>query len=45
MKLAKKKNTKYMYVCIYISGFPDGAVVKNLLASAGDARDVGLIPE
>ena len=25
-------------------GFPGGAVVKNLLASAGDARDVGSIP-
>ena len=25
-------------------GFPGGAVVKNLLANAGDARDAGLIP-
>ena len=25
-------------------GFPGGAVVKNLLANAGDAGDVGLIP-
>ena len=25
-------------------GFPRGTVVKNLLASAGDARDVGSIP-
>ena len=25
-------------------GFPGGAVVKNLLASAGDARDMDLIP-
>ena len=25
-------------------GFPGGTVVKNLLASAGDARDVGSIP-
>ena len=25
-------------------GFPDGAVVKNLPASAGDAREVGSIP-
>ena len=25
-------------------GFPSGAVVKNLPANAGDARDVGLIP-
>ena len=27
------------------SGFPGGPVVKNLPASAGDARDVGLISE
>jgi len=26
-------------------GFPDGSVVKNLPANAGDAGDVGLIPE
>ena len=25
-------------------GFPDGTVVKNLPANAGDTRDVGLIP-
>ena len=25
-------------------GFPGGAVVKNLLANAGDARDAGSIP-
>ena len=25
-------------------GFPDGAVVKNPPANAGDAREVGLIP-
>ena len=25
-------------------GFPDGSVVKNLPASAGDARNLGLIP-
>ena len=25
-------------------GFPGGSVVKNLLANAGDARDVGSIP-
>ena len=25
-------------------GFPDGSVVKNLPANAGDARDPGLIP-
>ena len=27
----------------YYIGFPGGAVIKNLLASAGDIRDVGLI--
>ena len=26
-------------------GFPGGAIVKNLPANAGNARDVGLIPE
>ena len=26
-------------------GFPGGAMVKNLPANAGNARDVGLIPE
>ena len=30
--------------CIY-SGFPGGAVVKNLPANASDAKDVGSIPE
>ena len=25
-------------------GFPDGTMLKNLLANAGDPRDVGLIP-
>ena len=25
-------------------GFPDGSVVKNPLANAGDSRDLGLIP-
>ena len=30
-------------LCI-VSGFPGGSVVKNLLVSAGDARDVSLIP-
>ena len=28
----------------HIWGFPGGTVIKNLLASAGDARDVGSIP-
>jgi len=26
-------------------GFPDGSAVKNLSANAGDAGDLGLIPE
>ena len=33
-----------MYVCIHNMGFPGGAVVKNLPASTGDARDMDLIP-
>ena len=33
------------YGTVYMtSGFPDGSVVKNLSANAGDARDAGLIP-
>ena len=31
-------------VTIVLLGFPVGAVVKNLLVSAGDARNAGLIP-
>ena len=31
-----------MFVCECV--FPGGSVVKNLLANAGDARDVSLIP-
>ena len=27
-----------------LKGFPGGAVVKNLPATAGDTRDMGLIP-
>ena len=30
--------------CMSHQGFSDGAVVKNLLNSAGDTRDVGSIP-
>ena len=34
----------YMYIlCESLQGFPDGTVVKNLPANAGDARDVCLI--
>ena len=32
------------FTVLYWLGFPCGAVVKNLSANAGDARDVGLIP-
>ena len=32
-----------IYICIH-EIFPDGSVVKNLSASAGDTGDVGLIP-
>jgi len=31
-------------VTIVLLGFPAGAVVKNLLVSAGDSRNAGLIP-
>ena len=34
----------HTYICIYICGFLGDSVVKNSLASAGDARDVGSIP-
>ena len=33
-----------MYVCIHNMGFPGGAVVKNLPANGGGARDTVLIP-
>ena len=35
---------EYMDVDVYIWGFPETLVVKNLPASTGDIRDVGLIP-
>ena len=31
------------HICVCM-GFPGGSVVKNMPASAGDTRDVGLIP-
>ena len=34
----------YIYIYTYIYGFPGDSVVKSLLASAGDARDMGSIP-
>ena len=39
----EKNVKKCMYICLSICGFPGGAVVKNLPASAWDARDVGCI--
>ena len=35
---------EYMDVYVYIWGFPEALVVKNLPASTGDIRDTGLIP-
>ena len=35
----KKKKERYQF-----KGFPDGSVVKNLPANAGDTREVGSIP-
>ena len=32
------------FVALCVLGFPGGTVVKNLPASAGNARDAGLIP-
>ena len=34
-----------MITLAIVWGFPGGAVVKNLPANAGDARDVGLVPK
>ena len=34
-----------LYWIIFTEGFPSGSVVKNLPTKAGDARDVGSIPE
>ena len=35
---------EYMDVYVYIWGFPEALVVKNLPASTGDIRDTGSIP-
>ena len=32
------------FYCLFKTGFPSGAVVKNTPANAGDARDMGSIP-
>ena len=34
-----------MKTCESSLGFPDGTMMRNLPANAGDARDAGLIPE
>ena len=34
----------FNYLCTY-KGFPDGIVIKNPPANAGDTRDAGSIPE
>ena len=51
MKITLKIVHIYMYVCMYVCmylythmGFPDGKK-KNLPVNAGDARDMGSIPE
>ena len=49
-KIASTENTCHAYdafrefLIILFRGFPDGAVVKNLLASAWDTGEVSLIP-
>jgi len=35
---------KKLLILIEIVGFPGGTAVKNLLANAGDLRDLGVIP-
>ena len=35
----------FILIYFHILGFPGGAVVKNPPANAGDARDVGSVPE
>ena len=39
-----QENFVFYYPCKPIVGFLGGSVVKNLSASAGDVRDMGLIP-
>ena len=40
----KSDMTEQLHFHISLKGFPDGAVVKNPPANAGDARDEGSIP-
>ena len=45
-KVTEQSQLKVSNELIYIfKGFPGGTVVKNPPANAGDARDLGLIPE
>ena len=44
MNIISADEYEYMDVDVYIWGFPETLVVKNLPASTGDIRDVGLIP-
>ena len=34
----------YLSLSIYLCGFPDGGMLKNLPANTGNARDMGSIP-
>ena len=47
--MTEEKNYNYFFniliiIVPYIQDFPGGAVLKNLSANAGEARDAGLIP-
>ena len=47
--MTEEKNYNYFFnilviIVRYIQDFPGGAVVKNLPANAGEARDAGPIP-
>ena len=47
--MTEEKNYNYFFnilitIVPYIQDFPGGAMVKNLPANAGEARDAGLIP-
>ena len=44
IRKTKNSNLLKMVLILWPKGFPSGAAVKNLLANAGDPRDVGLIP-
>ena len=44
-QFGKTKEVWRWVLVMVAQGFPGGSVVKNLLANAGDAGEVGLIPE